>query len=180
MVADENVQCRISWTNAMRRLMLSGRAWLSSQREHCFGPSQTTGVLTTIWLQLFACWDSQCRQRCGRELLSANIHGTSTYFAALSYHSPRTPQIIGGLHLAGTELVVRIPPTVDYLSNRLRPSPVYILPMHCSGFAAKVALEDAFGDGCVPAGVGHKIIVEGNQETDRMMHTPAEKLIDVA
>ncbi|TFK85561.1 hypothetical protein K466DRAFT_184385 [Polyporus arcularius HHB13444] len=83
--------------------------------------------------------------------------------------------IIGGLHLAGTELTERIPPTVDYLSNQLRPAPVYILPMHCSGFAAKIALEEAFGEGCVPAGVGHKVIVDGNPETERMMHAPAEK-----
>ncbi|RPD78528.1 hypothetical protein L226DRAFT_481337 [Lentinus tigrinus ALCF2SS1-7] len=83
--------------------------------------------------------------------------------------------VIGGLHLAGTELADRIPPTVEYLSNQLRPAPVYVLPMHCSGFAAKVALEDAFGEGCVPAGVGHKVVVEGNQETEKMMHAPTEK-----
>ncbi|KAI0697733.1 beta-lactamase-like protein [Cerioporus squamosus] len=82
--------------------------------------------------------------------------------------------IIGGLHLAGTELVERIPPTVDYLSNQLRPAPVYVLPMHCSGFAAKVALEDAFGEGCVPAGVGHKVIVDGNPEMEKMMLAPSE------
>ncbi|KAI0743339.1 beta-lactamase-like protein [Daedaleopsis nitida] len=83
--------------------------------------------------------------------------------------------IVGGLHLAGTDLVERIPPTVDFLSNKLRPSPTYILPMHCTGFAAKVALEDAFGEGCVPAGVGHKVIVEGNKSTEGMMHPPTYK-----
>ncbi|KAI8994090.1 beta-lactamase-like protein [Trametes punicea] len=80
--------------------------------------------------------------------------------------------IIGGLHLAGTELVDRIPPTVNYLANQMRPAPMYVLPMHCSGFAAKVALEHALGEGCVPAGVGHKVIVEGVPAGERMMHTP--------
>ncbi|KAI0769565.1 beta-lactamase-like protein [Trametes elegans] len=80
--------------------------------------------------------------------------------------------IIGGLHLAGTELADRISPTVDYLANQMRPSPTYVLPMHCTGFAAKVALEDALGEGCVPAGVGHKVIVEGTPATERMIHRP--------
>ncbi|EIW62446.1 uncharacterized protein TRAVEDRAFT_68886 [Trametes versicolor FP-101664 SS1] len=77
--------------------------------------------------------------------------------------------IIGGLHLAGTELVERIPPTVDYLANKMRPSPTYVLPMHCTGFAAKVALEEALGEGSVPAGVGIKVIVEGSPDTERMI-----------
>ncbi|KAF9051239.1 hypothetical protein BDZ89DRAFT_1057083 [Hymenopellis radicata] len=58
--------------------------------------------------------------------------------------------IIGGLHLATPDLVPRIPPTVEFLSQQLKPAPTYILPMHCSGFNAKVALESAFGEGCVP------------------------------
>ncbi|EJF58234.1 hypothetical protein DICSQDRAFT_91068 [Dichomitus squalens LYAD-421 SS1] len=78
--------------------------------------------------------------------------------------------VIGGLHLAGNDLTDRIPPTVDFLSNKLRPAPTYVLPMHCSGFVAKVALEEAFGEGCVPAGVGHKVVVEGNPEAEEMMH----------
>ena len=68
------------------------------------------------------------------------------------------------MHLATPDLVPRIPPTVEFLSQKLKPSPTYILPMHCSGFHAKVALERAFGDGCVPAGVGLKIQVEGDAE----------------
>ncbi len=79
-------------------------------------------------------------------------------------------QIVGGLHLAGSDLIERIPPTVDFLANKLRPSPTYVLPMHCSGFAAKIALEEAFGEGCVPAGVGHKVIVEGSPGAEKMLH----------
>ena len=85
---------------------------------------------------------------------------------------PFTLQVIGGLHLAGTDLAERIPPTVDFLANQMRPAPTYVLPMHCTGFAAKVALEEALGEGCVPAGVGHKVIIEGTPASERMMHRP--------
>ncbi|KAI0328412.1 hypothetical protein GY45DRAFT_1326427 [Cubamyces sp. BRFM 1775] len=80
--------------------------------------------------------------------------------------------VIGGLHLAGTDLAPRIPPTVDFMANQMRPAPMYVLPMHCTGFAAKVALQDALGEGCVPAGVGHKVIIEGTPASERMMHPP--------
>ena len=55
-------------------------------------------------------------------------------------------QIVGGLHLAGGEFAARIPQTVDFLADRLRPSPTYVLPMHCTGFQAKIALEKALGE----------------------------------
>ncbi|EGO25584.1 hypothetical protein SERLADRAFT_348468 [Serpula lacrymans var. lacrymans S7.9] len=74
-----------------------------------------------------------------------------------------------GLHLAGPELTNRISPTVEFLSQELRPAPMYILPMHCSGFQAKIALETAFGEGCVPAGVGIKVDVLGNREVNKRM-----------
>ncbi|KAI0268652.1 metallo-beta-lactamase protein [Gloeopeniophorella convolvens] len=77
--------------------------------------------------------------------------------------------IVGGLHLAGPELGGRIKPTVDFLSEQLIPAPTYILPMHCSGFAVKVALEAAFGEGCVPAGVGHKISISGSREDEALL-----------
>lgn len=38
--------------------------------------------------------------------------------------------------------------------------------MHCSGFQAKVALEKALGEGCVPAGVGHKVVILGDRAID--------------
>ncbi|KAF9565513.1 hypothetical protein CPC08DRAFT_704501 [Agrocybe pediades] len=77
--------------------------------------------------------------------------------------------IIGGLHLAGQEFASRIPMTVEFLSNQLKPSPFYVLPMHCSGFYAKIALEKAFGDGCVPAGVGLKVEVVGDKELEKRL-----------
>lgn len=76
-------------------------------------------------------------------------------------------QVIGGLHLAGPEFAPRVPLTVDFLSKKLRPSPTYVLPMHCSGFQSKLALEAAFGEGCVPAGVGMKVDVVGDREHDK-------------
>jgi 7,8-dihydropterin-6-yl-methyl-4-(beta-D-ribofuranosyl)aminobenzene 5'-phosphate synthase len=81
-------------------------------------------------------------------------------------------QVIGGLHLAGTEFSPRVPPTVDFLSKSLRPSPTYILPMHCSGFQSKLALEAAFGEGCVPAGVGLKVEVVGDRKSDGELFPP--------
>ncbi|KIO25909.1 hypothetical protein M407DRAFT_75106 [Tulasnella calospora MUT 4182] len=65
--------------------------------------------------------------------------------------------IIGGLHLAPPDQVYRIAPTVEFISKSLRPAPTYILPMHCTGFKAKIALEQELGEGCVPAGVGMKV-----------------------
>lgn len=42
--------------------------------------------------------------------------------------------------------------------------------MHCSGFNTKIALEAELGEGCVPAGVGHKIVVNGDRVgEDRLM-----------
>ena len=75
-------------------------------------------------------------------------------------------QVIGGLHLAGPELVPRIPDTVHFLANELRPAPTYILPMHCSGFQSKVALQQALGEGCVPAGVGIKVDIRGDRAAE--------------
>ncbi|KAG8214022.1 hypothetical protein J3R82DRAFT_10777 [Butyriboletus roseoflavus] len=74
--------------------------------------------------------------------------------------------VIGGLHLAGPELVPRIPYTVNFLANELRPAPTYVLPMHCSGFQSKIALERALGEGCVPAGVGIKVEIRGDRQAD--------------
>lgn len=76
------------------------------------------------------------------------------------------------MHLAGPELANRIPPTVHFLSNQLRPAPTYVLPMHCSGLAAKVALREAMGEGCVAAGVGMKITVVGSNEDDEKLWKP--------
>lgn len=85
----------------------------------------------------------------------------------------RHVKIVGGLHLAGPELADRIKPTIHFLSEALIPAPTYVLPMHCSGFAVKVALEAALGEGCVPAGAGHKVIINGVPEDDASLRPPS-------
>jgi 7,8-dihydropterin-6-yl-methyl-4-(beta-D-ribofuranosyl)aminobenzene 5'-phosphate synthase len=85
----------------------------------------------------------------------------------------RPVKIVGGLHLASPELADRIKPTVHFLSEALIPAPTYVLPMHCSGFVAKVALEAALGEGCVPAGTGHKVIINGIPEDDTILRPPS-------
>lgn len=64
--------------------------------------------------------------------------------------------VVGGLHLAGPELAQRIAPTVKFLRENTGSSSV-VLPLHCTGLAAKVALANAFGEFCVPAGVGIQV-----------------------
>jgi 7,8-dihydropterin-6-yl-methyl-4-(beta-D-ribofuranosyl)aminobenzene 5'-phosphate synthase len=44
--------------------------------------------------------------------------------------------------------------------------------MHCTGFQAKIALEAAFGEGCVPAGVGLKVEIVGDREHDKDLFAP--------
>jgi 7,8-dihydropterin-6-yl-methyl-4-(beta-D-ribofuranosyl)aminobenzene 5'-phosphate synthase len=66
-------------------------------------------------------------------------------------------------------MVPRIPPTIDFLSRQLKPAPVYVLPIHCTGFQAKVALEKAFGEGCVPAGTGMKIELRGDANDEKQI-----------
>jgi 7,8-dihydropterin-6-yl-methyl-4-(beta-D-ribofuranosyl)aminobenzene 5'-phosphate synthase len=82
-------------------------------------------------------------------------------------------QIVGGLHLASPELADRIKPTVKFLSDDLIPAPTYVLPMHCSGFAVKIALEAALGEGCVPAGTGHTVTINGVPDDNAILQPPS-------
>lgn len=66
----------------------------------------------------------------------------------------------------------RIEPTVGFFANKMKPSPTYVLPMHCTGFTAKVALEKALGEGCVPAGTGIRVEVIGDREADKTIFPP--------
>ncbi|EPQ60106.1 Metallo-hydrolase/oxidoreductase [Gloeophyllum trabeum ATCC 11539] len=91
---------------------------------------------------------------------------------AVSKFSRPVYMVIGGLHLAGGELESRIAPTTEFLAEKLKPAPVYVLPMHCSGFAAKTALREALGEGCVPAGTGIKFEVIGDAEFDERLPMP--------
>ena|SRR5216684_2336497 len=115
-------------------------------------------------------------------MLLGDSRGQYTWYVSLTlflasnacvYCISHLPQIVGGLHLAGPELADRIKPTVDFLSVDLVPAPTYVLPMHCSGFAVKVALEAALGDGCVPAGAGHRVTINGIPDDDASMRPPS-------
>ena len=126
-------------------------------------------VLTSTFVKLFTCRDRECRQGRCLHVQTSSIHGERALFEISIPRYTERAQIIGGLHLAGPELIERIPPTINFLSRSLTPSPTYILPMHCSGFAVKCALQEEFGAGCVPAGVGMKI---------DLATTPEEKALD--
>ena len=65
-------------------------------------------------------------------------------------------QVVGGLHLASPELADRIPPTTDYLKDT---GVEFVVPLHCTGLRAKVALGNAFGQHCVAAGTGVRAVV---------------------
>jgi 7,8-dihydropterin-6-yl-methyl-4-(beta-D-ribofuranosyl)aminobenzene 5'-phosphate synthase len=77
--------------------------------------------------------------------------------------------VVGGLHLGGPELYPCIPPTVEFLSQTLKPAPTYILPMHCSGFKVKVALEHAFGERCLAASTGMFCEIKGDAALDERL-----------
>jgi 7,8-dihydropterin-6-yl-methyl-4-(beta-D-ribofuranosyl)aminobenzene 5'-phosphate synthase len=67
--------------------------------------------------------------------------------------------ILGGLHLAGPELAYRIEPTVDAIADF---KPEFVVPLHCTGFNAKVALRNKLGNKVVPGGVGMLVVVGGD------------------
>ncbi|RSH94714.1 hypothetical protein EHS25_004519 [Saitozyma podzolica] len=73
--------------------------------------------------------------------------------------------VVGGLHLVPTaqQPVVE---TVDFLSRRLRPSPKYVLPLHCTGLEARAMLRQAMGDACITAGVGMRVTVDAKAEEE--------------
>jgi len=85
--------------------------------------------------------------------------------------------IVGGLHLSAPEVADRIAPTIEFLTDCVCPQPAvepparclcqrlkYIVPLHCTGFAARVALERVMGEECVVAGIGLNIVVKGGTD----------------
>ena len=122
-------------------------------------------------MQVLPCRYCQRSSRCCQDVQTSHIHGKRSPLDN-EYTELKALQIIGGLHLGGPELAYRIEPTVDFFANKLRPSPTYVLPMHCSGFPAKVALERALGDACIAAGTGMKVEVVGDQEAESLIFPP--------
>lgn len=69
--------------------------------------------------------------------------------------------VLGGYHLAGKAMEVRIPDTVRDLTERVRPR--VVAPGHCSGWRAKAALARAFAPGrYAPSVVGstYRLVAE--------------------
>jgi len=81
--------------------------------------------------------------------------------AAKTFPNRPIHMILGGLHLAGPELAYRVKPTVDAIASY---SPDYVVPLHCTGFDAKVKLRAVLGMKIVPGGVGLGITVNGMEE----------------
>lgn len=65
--------------------------------------------------------------------------------------------VIGGYHLGGTGMEDRIPDTVKYFAEELQPPATFLVPMHCTGFKAKVALGAVLGSSVIPAGSGSRM-----------------------
>ncbi|WVQ78787.1 hypothetical protein IAT38_000878 [Cryptococcus sp. DSM 104549] len=68
--------------------------------------------------------------------------------------------VVGGFHLVPTQTQPAVQ-TVDFISRRVQPTPKYVLPLHCTGLEARAMLREKLGDGCVPAGVGMRVVFEG-------------------
>lgn len=66
----------------------------------------------------------------------------------------------------------RIVPSVKFMAESMRPSPTYVLPMHCTGFDAKVALRGAMGEACVPASTGMNVVVQGDAALEDRLYQP--------
>ncbi|WVR03795.1 hypothetical protein IAU60_000790 [Kwoniella sp. DSM 27419] len=73
--------------------------------------------------------------------------------------------IVGGLHLAPVEKQPAAE-TVQFLSERIDPPPKYIVPLHCTGLEPRAMLRKVFGNACVPAGTGVKVVWQGSDEDD--------------
>ncbi|KAI5480251.1 beta-lactamase-like protein [Pseudohyphozyma bogoriensis] len=101
----------------------------------------------------------------GLVVISACSHAgiVNVVMDAVNHFKKPVHMVIGGLHLGGRDMEYRIQSTVDYFANELSPRAEYILPLHCSGFKAKMALTSALGDSCVAGGVGMRIVVDGDQ-----------------
>ena len=81
--------------------------------------------------------------------------------AIKTYNRP-IHMIVGGLHLNPTRQQPATE-TVDFISRRMKPTPKFVLPLHCTGMEARAMLRHALADGCVPAGVGMKVVVQDDE-----------------
>lgn len=95
---------------------------------------------------------------------------------AISRFDRPVHMVVGGLHLVPIE-VQPVTETVDFLSRRILPRPDWILPLHCTGMQPRAQLVNAFGEKCIPAGVGMKVVVDGDEEREGAMDEVDVKVI---
>ena len=85
--------------------------------------------------------------------------------------------VVGGLHLVPTAMQP-VKETIDFLARRILPRPKYVLPLHCTGLEARGMMRDALGEGCIPAGVGMKVVIQGDEAADAALDELELKVID--
>ena len=77
-------------------------------------------------------------------------------------HYPDVPVdvVLGGYHLAGAAMELRIAATVADLGGLIEPR--IVAPAHCTGWRAKAALADRFAPGrYAPSAVGTRYVLTG-------------------
>ena len=58
---------------------------------------------------------------------------------------------------------------MEFFASKMVPAPTYVLPLHCTGFDAKVALAKALEEGCVPAGTGNTVEIKGDESAEEVL-----------
>jgi 7,8-dihydropterin-6-yl-methyl-4-(beta-D-ribofuranosyl)aminobenzene 5'-phosphate synthase len=86
----------------------------------------------------------------------------------MSKHQRPIHMIVGGLHLVPVAQQP-VDETVDFIARRIQPPPAYVLPLHCTGLEPRSRLKVALGDACIPAGVGMKVVVMGDEAGEEVL-----------
>jgi len=85
--------------------------------------------------------------------------------------------VVGGLHLVPTHQQP-VKETVDFIARRIQPRPRFVLPLHCTGLEPRAKLRDALGDACIPAGVGMKVVLKGEETAEEALDGLELKILD--
>ena len=85
--------------------------------------------------------------------------------------------VVGGFHLVPAEQQP-VKQTIDFIARRMQPRPKFVLPLHCTGLGPRGMLRDALGEACIPAGVGMKVVVEGDEAADDALDSVDVRISD--
>jgi len=96
---------------------------------------------------------------------------------AMAKYSRPIYMVAGGLHLVPVAQQP-VTQTVDFLARRVQPTPKFVLPLHCTGLEPRGRIRTAMGDACVPAGVGMRVVVEGDESGDAQLASLKLGVID--